>query len=177
MSDRELAGEIEAGKSKYLVRFEPLNASLASSRLIFNGIFKVQLPDRHSRSVGGVTATLLGVQGNAGAPPPLPRSLNPGLKPPVGTSSNDLPLTESTGETSSVAVMYLKLSPLDGAALGVPLDLSNVQLNARLYPDSELERDLQWLYSSLILAAHTKTLDEQTTTNYLREINRRLKTE
>ena len=72
MSDRELAGEIEAGRSKYLVRFEPLNAALASNRLIFNGIFKVQLPDRRSRSAGGVTATLLGVQGNAGSPPPLP---------------------------------------------------------------------------------------------------------
>jgi hypothetical protein len=53
------------------------------------------------------------------------------------------------------------------------MDLSAVQVNARLYPQSEIERDLQWLYSALTLALHKA--EERKAEGYLTEINRLLK--
>jgi hypothetical protein len=71
--------------------------------------------------------------------------------------------------------MYLKLSPLDGRALGVPADLRAVQLNARLYATSEVERGLQWLYSALVEATLGEHRNERLAADYLDAINRILK--
>jgi hypothetical protein len=71
--------------------------------------------------------------------------------------------------------MYLRLSPLDGSALGVPADLGAVQLNARLYATSEVERDLHWLYSALVEATQGEHKNERLAADYLDAINRILK--
>jgi len=61
-------------------------------------------------------------------------------------------VVESTGTLSFVGVLYFHLSPLDGSSLGVPLDLSKVQLGGRLAPTDDTARDLQMLFSDLVEA-------------------------
>src|SRR5262249_47505861 len=110
---------------------------------------------------------------------PMPRRFSESLKPPTpapGGPGEALPLTDSTGHLASVAVMYLKLSPLDGRALGVTADLSAVQLNARLYATSEIERDLHWLYSALVEATQGEHKNERLAVEYSDAINRILTT-
>src|SRR5262249_29359446 len=98
------------------------------------------------------------------------RKFSESLKPPLPVPIESLPLTDSTGHMGSVAAMYLRLSPLDGRALGVPADLSAVQLNARLYATSEIERDLHWLYSALVEATQGKRTTERLGPDYRDEI-------
>ena len=59
---------------------------------------------------------------------------------------------EATGSLGFVGVLYFKLSPLDSKSLGIPLDMSDVQLGARLAPTDDLARDLQLLFSDVVLA-------------------------
>jgi hypothetical protein len=87
-----------------------------------------------------------------------------------------LPVTEATGARSFVGAMYFRLSSLDGRALGVPLDLSRVQLNARLAPASDLERDLHWLFSALVEAVDGERPNARAASEHLEEVNRLLKT-
>jgi hypothetical protein len=172
---REFTGKIEADKSSYQFIYTPQAVAAVNGRLVLTGSVEVKGPEGRMRTADNVTATLLGTQGSITSPPPMPRDFAPSLKPPQPALSETAPITDWTGHLGSVAVMYLKLSSLDGRALGVPLDLSSVQLNVRLFPSSEFERDLQWLYSALVEAMHGEQRDEQRAAGYLSEINRRLK--
>lgn len=102
--------------------------------------------------------------------------LQPGLhsfeKPK--TDEQGRPVVESTGPLSFVAVLYLHLS-LDSRALGVPLDLSRVQLNARLAPTGDLERDLQNTLTDLVAALYGDTPDERAANEQVQALNRLLK--
>jgi len=174
-SGREFAGKIEIGRGSYPFTFAPKSAAAVNGKLVLTGGVKVKPLGGQQYQVGGVTATLLATQGSITGPPPMPRQFSESLKPPQPEPSGSLPLTDWTGYSGSVAVMYLKLSPLDGRALGVPADLSSVQLNARLYATSEIERDLHWLYSALAEAMHGQRPNEQLTADYLGAINHILK--
>ncbi len=174
-SDSGFAGEIVAGKSSYHFAFAPKTAAPVNGKLVLTGAVKVNASGGRQRAADNVTATLLSTQGSITGPPPMPRQFSESLKPPMPEPGESLPLTDWTGHTSSVAVMYLKLSPLDGRALGVPADLSSVQLNARLYTASEIERDLHWLYSALALAMYGEQPNEKLAADYLDAINRILK--
>jgi hypothetical protein len=168
-------GKIEAGGANYQFAFTPKTAAAASGKLVLTGAVKVKSPGGRQRIAGEVTATLLATQGSITGPPPLPRQFSESLKPPLPApagAAGSPPLTDWTGYSGSIAVMYLKLSPLDGSALGVPADLSAVQLNARLYATSEIERDLHWLYSALLEATQGEHKNEQLTVDYLNAINR-----
>ena len=169
---REFTGRIETGNANYRFTFTPSAASLSDRKLRLTGRVTVQSPAGQKRSAGNVEATLVAVQGSAAGAPPVPRSWPASLLP-TAPEAGSLPITEATGDLSSASVIYLKLSALDGRALGVPLDLSAVQINARLYAQSELERDLHWLYSALTLALHGA--DEPKADGYLSELNRMLK--
>jgi len=170
------AGKIEAGRSSYQFAFTPKTAASANGKLVLTGSVTVKAPTGRRYAVDDVTATLLATQGSITAPPPMPERFSGYLKAPLPAPGGSLPLTDWTSHTGSVAVMYLKLTPLDGRALGVPADLSSVQLNARLYATSEIERDLHWLYSALAEAMHGERPNEQLTADYLDAINRVLKT-
>jgi hypothetical protein len=170
------AGKIEAGGSNYRFDFTPKTADSASGKLVLTGAVKVKAPGGRERVTADVTATLLATQGSITGPPPMPRQFSESLKPPLPAPSGSGPLTDSTGHLGSIAVMYLKLSPLDGRALGVPADLSAVQLNARLNVTSEIERDLHWLYSALLEATQGEHKNEQLTVDYINAINRILNT-
>lgn len=165
---RAFTGKIEIGKARYQFTFTPQEASAPNGKLTLRGSVKVKPPTGSARTANQVTASLLATQGSIVSAPPVPKSLPTALQLEQPTRS--LPATDATDEQSSVGVLYFKLSPLDGRALGVPLDLSAVQLNARLYATAEVERDFQWLVSALVLA---KT--EAQVTGYLAEINRLLK--
>lgn len=52
---------------------------------------------------------------------------------------------------------------------------SSVQLNARIAPETAVERDLQLLYSDLIEAVYGELPDERKAVIYLKEINRLIK--
>ena len=169
------AGKIEAGGLSYQFSFTPKAAATSNGKLVLTGVVKAQLASGRQRVANDVTATLLATQGSITSPPPMPRQFSESLKPPLPTPSGSLPLTDSTGHLGSVAVMYLRLSPLDGSALGVPADLSAVQLNARLFATSEIERDLHWLYSALVEATQGEHKNERLAADYLDAINRILK--
>ena len=169
------AGKIKAGGLSLQFSFTPKTAATSNGKLVLTGVVKAQLASGRQRVANDVTATLLATQGSITSPPPMPRQFSESLKPPLPTPSESLPLTDSTGHLGSVAVMYLRLSPLDGSALGVPADLSAVQLNARLFATSEIERDLHWLYSALVEATQGEHKNERLAADYLDAINRILK--
>jgi hypothetical protein len=166
------AGKIEAGGSSYHIAFAPKTAASADGKLVLTGVVTVKSPGGRQRAADNVTATLLATQGSITGPPPMPRQFSESLKAPLPDPGGSLPITDSTGHLGSVAVMYLKLSPLDGSALGVPADLSAVQLNARLYATSEIERGLHWLYSALVVAIQGEHRNERLAADYLDAINR-----
>jgi hypothetical protein len=171
---REFTGKIEVGRGSYQFTFTPKTAASVNGKLVLTGSVKVKIPAGRQSAAEGVTATLLATQGSITAPSPTPKDLAPSLKPPQPAISES-PITDWTGHLGSVAVMYLKLSPLDGRALGLPVDLSSVQLNARMFPTSEIERDLHWLYSALVEAMGAESRDERRAAGYVAEINRILK--
>ena len=169
------AGKVKAGGLSHQFSFTPKTAATSNGKLVLTGVVVAQLASGRQRVANDVTATLLATQGSITSPPPMPRQFSESLKPPLPTPSGSLPLTDSTGHLGSVAVMYLRLSPLDGSALGVPADLSAVQLNARLFATSEIERDLHWLYSALVEATQGEHKNERLAADYLDAINRILK--
>jgi hypothetical protein len=164
-------GKIKAGGSSYHFAFAPKTAASLNGKLVFTGVVKAQSSGGRARVANDVTATLLATQGSITGQPPMPRKFSESLKPPLPAPSESLPLTDSTGHLGSVAAMYLRLSPLDGSALGVPADLSAVQLNVRLYATSEIERDLHWLYSALVEATQGEHKNERLAADYLDAIN------
>lgn len=161
-------GKIEAGRATYQFTFAPKSAEVSGGRLKLKGDVTVKSPAGRKRVAAGVEATLAATQGSIQPPPPAPSALPDNLRPATVASA-----TDATDNLSSIGVLYLKLAPLDGRALGAPMDLSAVQVNARLYPQSQIERDLQWLYSAWLLASHSG--NEQRSDACLREINQRFK--
>src|SRR4029453_6042632 len=99
--------------------------------------------------------------------------LQPGLHSFDTPKRDDLgrPPFESTDALSFVGVLYFHLSPLDGEALGIPLDVSGVQLGGRLAPTDERARDLQLLFSDLVVALDGNA-DNETANDCLVRINR-----
>jgi hypothetical protein len=103
--------------------------------------------------------------------------LQPGLHAFESPLPDELgrPLVESTGPRSFVGVLYFRLSPLDGPTLGVPLDLTKVQLNLRLTPTDDLARDLRDVFSDLVAAFYGDETDDRVATEQVRELNRLFK--
>jgi hypothetical protein len=175
-SGRDFSGVIEAGRTKYQFIFAPESAKIEQIKLVLTGVVTVNVRGGRKYQAKNVTATLLSTQGSASSAPPYPRLLDKSVNPYASAQrEGSLPVTESTGDLSSVGVLYFTLSSLSGKQLGVPLDLSKTQLNVRLYPRSETERDLQWLYSALVFVTQGESRDEKKVESYVAEINRILK--
>jgi hypothetical protein len=85
------------------------------------------------------------------------------------------PAVESTGQAGFAGVLYFLLSPLDGRLLGIPLDLSRVQLNGRLAPTDALARELHVAFSDIVAALYGDSKDEPTANEKVRDLNRLLK--
>lgn len=169
---REFAGTFETNTGKYEFAFTPRTASLANDKLELTGDFSIASGRGPKRQVKNVKATLASAQGGLGVAPPKVLERQPNLSLPIRTRPSPLPVTEATGDLGFVGAMYFHLSPLNARALGLPIDLSKVQLNARLFPTSDLERDLQFEYGELVAAAYGKTPDAKAATSHVEQLNR-----
>ena len=175
LRERVFVGNIEAGNATHQFTFAPSAVAVVNGKLELTGRFTVQSAGGRARGVDGVKAVLAATQGNLGTAPPRPRALA-NLTIPAPPEMNDgLPLTEAAGPRASVGVLYFKLSALDGRALGVPLDLSAVQLNGRLAPIDQTARDLQWLFSAVVMELAGGRAAEALNATYLANLNLLLK--
>lgn len=168
---REFVGQIEVGNGAHQFTFKPQSAALEGDKLTLAGTVTVKAPHQPPRTAQNIAATLLATQGSITAPSPYPLWLSETPKP----KAPDVTLTDWSNEESSVGALYFKLAQLDGRALGVPFDLSALQLNVRMYPTSDLERELHWIFSALALATHGASKNERAAARYLQEMNRILK--
>ena len=195
---RVFAGQFEAPGGGYGWEFAPAAAELVGGKLQLTGRLRVRPPRGAERVAEGVRATLVSTQGGVGSSPArrqlirsttqtgtisTPTQKQEQAKAPETVEEPQEPdkpfpsrpiVTESTGPLGFVGVMYFHFQPLDGRALGVPLDLSRVQLNARLAPVDDTARDLLWLYSDLVAAAYAEKPDLRAAAESLAEINRLL---
>jgi hypothetical protein len=144
---RRFDGSFGVADKNYDFSYVPAKASVVGRRLQLVGRLTVKEPRGQTHTRDRVHLTLVGTQGGIGTAP-----TRPGNPTSSATASSDLPDVESTGATSFTGVMYLHFEPLIGSALGVPADMSRVQLNARFAPVDDTERTLQVIYSSIVYA-------------------------
>lgn len=169
---REFSGEIEAGRTKLRFTYSPASIALADGKVQLTGRFTVKSAGQ-VRNAENVKATLLGTQGGIQAAPPTPTGAS---DPMLGAvRAGELPTTDATGSRAYVGVLYFKLSPMNGASLGVPFDLSQLQLNVRLNPQDETARALQFWYSVAVRAVLGESKDSELASRSLGEINALLK--
>jgi hypothetical protein len=164
--DRRFDGSFSAGALNYEMSYAPLKLTVAGGRLQFEGRLTVKDSRGRSRVRDRVRGTLIGTQGGIGTPPS-----RPGNPTSSATASSDLPDVESTGTSSFCGVMYLRFEPLSGKALGVPADMTRVQLNARFAPVDEVERTLQAIYSSAVNALFGKPPSTAAAQSAVTELN------
>jgi hypothetical protein len=185
MHGREFAGTFAVGARTYEFTYTPASAAVVDGKIELLGTFGIAGTNRAPLS--GVRAVLASTQGGLGEAPRVRRELlamtaqgaatttadaqDRASAAPAQTATGGLPITEATDKLGFVGVMYLRLSPLDTRALGVAADLSAVQLNARLAPTSEIERELHWLYSGLVMAALGEPRDDRATKAHVDAIN------
>jgi hypothetical protein len=172
---RGFSGNIEARAAKYRFTFSPNNAAVVNGKVVLRGSVAVKTPNGQTRKIDNAEATLLATQSSVFLAPPMPRLPSLAVKPVDPATSPSTTFTEATGDLGSIGMMYLKLSTLNGRTLGVPFDLSSVQLNARFYSTSKVERELHWLYSALERTISGGESNEEAVSGYLAEINRLLK--
>jgi hypothetical protein len=175
LRERAFVGEIAAGNAKYGFSFRPQAAALNNRKLELTGSVAVKTPAGKTHTVENVKATLAGAQGAMGSAtrPRAFQLITPSTYP--DDPRDGKPLTEYTASRSAAGVLYFHLSPLDGKALGLPYDLSKVQLNGRLAVIDEMARDLQWLFSQAHAALAGEKPDAQMAEPYITEMNRLLK--
>ncbi len=140
--DRAFTGEFETATGKHKFTFAPQSARLANHKLQLTGRFRLG-----ARQVANVTATLVAAQGGLGSAPGQ-------IMARPADSTQGLPPTEFTGSRGFVGALYFHLSAINASALGLTIDMSKVQLNARLFPLSQVERELQVLFSDVVAAAY-----------------------
>jgi hypothetical protein len=196
---RIFVGQFQAKGESYDFSFVPAKASVVQQKCVLTGRFSVKPPKQSLRFSDNVEARLIATQGAVG-PSPVRRQLlagtaqtaqiatpeqkleqekgpetdlQPGLHSFDTPKRDELgrPTVESTDALSFVGVLYFHLSPLDGEALGIPLDVSKVQLGGRLAPTDDRTRDLQLLFSDLVMALNGNT-DGETVNDCLVGINR-----
>ncbi|MEK7832140.1 MAG: hypothetical protein AAB401_13690 [Acidobacteriota bacterium] len=168
---REFIGEIEVGKTNLRFAYSPTSVALVGGKIELTGSFTVTAGQ--TRKAQNVKATLLATQGGIQAAPPIPKGASASMLGAV--HSGGLPATDATGSRAYAAVVYFKLSAMDGAKLGLPFDLSAVQLNARLNPADDTARTLQFWFSVAVGAVLGEAPDNALASESLSEINRLLK--
>jgi hypothetical protein len=198
---RVFDGKFEARGKTYGVVFLPNQATIVDGKFVLQGRMGFSVPQQATRYVG-VSASLMATQGGVGVSPVRRQllagtaqtaqtatsdqkleqekgpetDLQPGLHSFEPPTYDDLgrPKVEATGSLGFVGVLYFKLSPLDSKSLGIPLDTSDVQLGARLAPTDDLARDLQLLFSDVVLALENKS-EETALRSALEALNKALR--
>ena len=164
LRDRSFAGRFELSGVTYKFKYVPSRASLSVGKLMLEGKFSIG--GEAKARVSDVKATLLAAQGGIGNAPPRKK-----LPPEITAANPDLPIVESTGSLSFAGVLYFKLSAMNSRLLGIPADMTQVQLNLRLAPVNEVERLLQAAFSSVVDAAYGKEADRGGSETAVRELN------
>ena len=175
LRERAFVGDIESGQSTFGFTFAPNAAVVVDGNLELTGTITIKTPLGKINRSENVKATLAAIQGAMGSAT-RPREFQIITASPFPNELNDdKPLTEYTGARSAIGVAYWHLSPLDGRKLGVPYDLSRLQLNGRLAVIDERARDLQWLLTQIHAALAGEKPDAQLAEPYVMELNRVLK--
>jgi hypothetical protein len=175
MRGRSFAGyfNIGGGNYNYYFTYSPAKAAVAGGKLEITGGLRLAGAGSNFRNtpheLRDVRATLVAAQGGIGTAPPRKK-----LPAEIAPASPDLPIVESTGSLSFCGVLYFKLAPLDGRALGVPADMRQLQLNARIAPVSDVERGLQAAFSSIVDALYGNQVDEKGAEAAISELNKLL---
>jgi len=165
---RRFEGTFELDNVKYSFSYSPKRAALNANKLQLVGTFNVNGPgSRPARNINDVKATLLAIQGGIGTPPQREK-----MPSDISTRHPDLPIVESTGSISFSGVLYFKLSSLDGRVLGISTDMSQVQLNVRLAPVSDTERDLQAAFSSIADSLYGAQIDSRWAESAVNDLNK-----
>jgi len=195
---RIFVGQFQAKGETYDFSFVPAKASIAQQKFVLSGRFSVKNPKQSLRFTDQIEARLVATQGGVGSSPVRRQllaataqtaqiatpeqkleqekgpetDLQPGLRAFDSPKPDALgrPVVESTDALSFVGVLYFHLSPLDGEVLGLPLDVSKVQLGGRLAPTDDRAIDLQLLFSELVRALHGAS-ENETANNCLVRIN------
>jgi hypothetical protein len=173
MRGRSFSGRFDVGGVSHSFTYSPERAAIAGGKLQVTGNLTVIDGRANARvrphNLRSVRATLIAIQGGIGTAPPRQR-----LPAEISTSRPDLPIVESTGSLSFCGVLYFKLAPLDGRALGIPADMRQVQLNVRLAPVSDAERGLQAAFSSIADSLYGERVDRSSADAAVSELNKLL---
>lgn len=197
---RVVEGSFEAKEQAYQFKFAPASAAIVNGALVLTGRLSIHSTPSSMRSVDHVAARLIAQQGGVGASPVRRQlltgtaqtsqtataeqkleqekgpetDLQPGLHPFDAPRMDELgrPTVDSTGPFGFAGVLYFQLAPLDAGALGVPVELSKVQLNLRFAPTDNVARDLQNIFSDLTDALLAEVKDERAATRYVEDLNR-----
>ena len=200
---RVFDGKLEARGKTYGFVFLPNQATIVDHKLVLTGRMGFSVPQQATRFVDGVRADLMATQGGVGVSPVRRQllagtaqtaqtatpdqkleqekgpetDLQPGLHAFEPPRYDDLgrPKVEATGSLAFVGVLYFKLSPIDNKSIGVPLDMSDVQLGARLAPTDDLARDLQLLFSDVVLSLENESEEETSLGPAVAALNKALK--
>ncbi len=158
--DKTFAGEFETATSKHKFTFAPKSAKLVENKLVLTGTLSVG-----AKKLSNVSATLAATQGGL-VSGPAKIAARPYPNP------SGLPITEFTGTRGFVGTMFLHLSPINSDALGLKIDMKKVQLNVRLFPVNDVERELQVLFSDVAAAVYGKDVDASAAESHIAEINK-----
>ena len=173
MRERSFEGSFDIAGINYSFTYSPARAAVAGRKLELSGVFTVIDGRPNARvpphSLNNVRAVLISAQGGIGAAP-----TRTNLPVDISTARPDLPVVESTGALSFCGALYFKLSSLDSRSLGVPADMSLLQLNVRLAPTDDTERTLQGVYSSLVDALYGKDADGRAAAAHVSALNKLL---
>jgi hypothetical protein len=175
MRGGEFVGHFEVAGIPYQLTYSPGRAAIRNGTLLLTGTLTVidARPNARSspRSRGSINSTLVGIQGGIGSAPPRAR-------PPAEIYANQpgVPAVDSSGAQSFAGVLYLRMEPMAGEMFGLNADLRHVQLNARLFPFTDLEREIQSAYSQASDALLGARIDAAAANEAVTELNRLLTT-
>ena len=172
MSGSAFVGKLQVGGQTFDCRYKPVSAVVSDGRFVLTGSLTLTGRDRRLRNQADVRATLSAIQGAISGEALPPSEYADQTR--ASAAQSTLPTTEFTDTRGFAGVLYLQLSPLDNQRLGIPLDLSKVQMNCRLAPTSDLERELHWLYSAIANTLLDEKKDEATAKEYAQAISKRL---
>jgi hypothetical protein len=195
LEGRHFAGDFEVATASYKFTYAPVRAELDGRRLVLEGRLGVTGPRGRLYSRERVKARLVSTQGGIG-PAPIRRQVLVGgvatgtaatsgqqqqiaAEPPKAgevapAKTTALPEIDSTDALSFCGVMYFLLEPLGELMPGVAVDLSHVQLNARLAPTDEIGRELHSLYSLIVASLYGKEAQTKAARDLIDELNKLL---